>query len=306
MLFAKKNAAAATARTRVPKLLFRHAWFLVAAVSFMLGSLNLCWADEESTGEEEGPEESPREEEGPEESPRRSHSAKVLVSEEDGDGDRVDRNPFDAFGMFRQPERKYPPGRLGTLCKDHEDSLSSSRNGFGYYGGMNWYPDTNNIPENCTSATENARGTYTAHKADCIFSFHKVKRPTTWTEYSLSTDCKDSNLLRQETKDGKAEGAPKSFKMKAEAFPDQCVKDYKRCYSIDEDWKHYLSFFCKNEKSIPDDATHLSVDCTEDFAIKLGLLSKMLSRNGTSEDEGRKEHTNSRKDPARSRNAQVS
>jgi hypothetical protein len=273
MLLARKNAAAAG--TRVPKLI-RHAWFVIAVVWLMLVASNLCWADEDtdSSSEEEEEEEDV-----------------THTDEHVGHGDIGSARTSDLdvrhYGQFGQRERKYPPGRLGTLCKNHDDFLSNTQNRFGgYYGGMHWYPDTNNIPENCTSATENARGTYTAHKADCIFSFHKVKRPTAWSEYSLSTDCKNSNLLRQETKDGKGEGAPKSFKMKAEAFPDQCVKDYKRCYSIDDDWKHYLSFFCKNERSIPDDATHVSVDCTEDFVIKLGLWAKMLSRNGSSEEEG--------------------
>jgi hypothetical protein len=90
----------------------------------------------------------------------------------------------------------------------------------------------------------------------------------------LTTDCVDPNVVALE-RGANGKNDTYHLPMKAAAFPDQCVKDFKRCYSIEKDWKHYLSFFCEKEIAIPEDATHLSVDCTRDYQITMEEIATM-------------------------------
>jgi hypothetical protein len=167
--------------------------------------------------------------------------------------------------------------RQGQLCQQHEESLQESHEG---YFSRHWYPDPNLVVDNCTDPTENPHGSYSSHRKDCVFAFHKIDSPPKWSAFRLNTACSDSNVMEDESHH------PIRLRHQAELFPDTCIKDFRRCYSLDDDWKVYLPFYCRKVHPIPEGATHLSVDCTEDHQVKVGELakvSKQASEHGQSD-----------------------
>jgi hypothetical protein len=167
--------------------------------------------------------------------------------------------------------------RTGQLCDEHQDFLQTSenmmnRNQF-YELDLMFNPMSNvRSLQNCTDPTEIARGSYFSTN-DCTFAYHKNEHAEKWSDFRLSTGCTESNMMTETLEDGRTRKS--SFPMKVSPFPDQCVKNFRRCYSIEHDWKHYLAFVCKNYVSIPDEATHLSVDCRKDF------LNTLRNQNDT-------------------------
>jgi hypothetical protein len=61
-------------------------------------------------------------------------------------------------------------------------------------------------------------------------------------------------------------------------WPDECVGDFARCYSVDRDESIFSRFFCqtKPDWKIPEDTTHISVNCIDDKQEKL-----LQNRNNT-------------------------
>jgi hypothetical protein len=240
MWLAQKNGVPAGAR--VPKSC-KRVWLIIFVVLLLACAWNpgFCWVlvAASSDGDENGRDGAVGEEEE--------------TGEEEGGGGYARDRGYE--GGYRESLYDLSE-RSGRLCEEHKDFL---RLNF-LYSSENM-PDVRSIP-NCTYPTENARGVYFSSN-DCTFAYHKVDHPDKWSEYALSTGCSDSNVITETLEDGTTRKS--SFPMKVSPFPDQCVKNFRRCYSIEQDWRHYLAVVCKNDVSIPDEATHLSVDCSQDF-----------------------------------------
>jgi hypothetical protein len=197
-----------------------------------------------------------------------------LPAAEEADGAREEepnsfQNPFYGdgfpFGLRRSNRNsldKLSP-RTGRLCREHQDFLQKD----GMMGfRLSFKEEEDPIAKNCSDASETARGEYFA-SSDCTFTFHKIEEDEQWSDQVLTTACSDANILHETLKDGTSRNS--TFQMQPSPFPDQCVKNFRRCYSIDHDWKSFLAVFCQNFRAIPNEATHLSVDCTKDFYQEL-------------------------------------
>jgi len=129
-----------------------------------------------------------------------------------------------------------------------------------YNGGERLFLD-----EPCASARSNSRAMYTSHLIPCKFSFHSVhKEESNLGPLELSTQCSDPNQV----------SPPGSTTMEDYLieWPDECVGDFLRCYSVARDENLWLPTFCKKQWSIPEGATHLAVDCRRDKRQKDGLI----------------------------------
>jgi hypothetical protein len=245
MWLAQKNGVPAGAR--VPKSC-KRVWLIIFVVLLLACAWNpgFCWVlvAASSDGDENGQDGAVGEEE-------------ETGEEEGGGGYARDHGHEGGYhkSVYDLSERS------GRLCEEHKDFLHF------LYPSENM-PDVRSIP-NCTYPTENARGVYFSSN-DCTFAYHKIDHPDKWSDFVLSTGCSDSNVITETLEDGTTRKS--SFSMKVSPFPDQCVKNFRRCYSIEHDWKHYLAVVCKNYVSIPDEATHLSVDCRKDFINTLQNL----------------------------------
>ena len=82
--------------------------------------------------------------------------------------------------------------------------------------------------------------------------------------HKLSTLCLDKNLVGS-TSLTTHNGACKHMK----GWKDECVGDFRRCYSIPHDKGIFKSFLCLKKWSVPKGTTHISVDCTEDKVARL-------------------------------------
>ena len=119
--------------------------------------------------------------------------------------------------------------------------------------------------ESCPSATTNVRGHYTSNYVPCDFSFHKSDVDDR-TEFSTATVCgDDNNLLPTAT-----------IQQDIRSWPDECVGDHARCYSLEQDKSIYLTFLCLQDWTLPENTTHMSVNCTAD---KVALLQAQQPRD---------------------------
>ena len=57
-------------------------------------------------------------------------------------------------------------------------------------------------------------------------------------------------------------------------WPDECVGDFRRCYSVKRDEKIFSARFCHKHWTIPDGVTHIGVDCSADKKAKLAKLNE--------------------------------
>jgi len=118
------------------------------------------------------------------------------------------------------------------------------REGEDYEFELDWSPLTarKSLPDACGDAGENPRGKYSAKLAPCIFHFHQVppedENPNL-SPFRLSTACADDNLVG-----GKEAGLyVNTVKEYVKMWPDDCVGDFQRCYSIPRDEKTFSDLF---------------------------------------------------------------
>jgi hypothetical protein len=111
----------------------------------------------------------------------------------------------------------------------------------------------------CDSAADNTRGFYTTALKPCVFTFHKCDKDD-GTGFQASTVCSEKNRINKET-----------IKEYVGVWPDECVGDFSRCYSVDRDESIFANFFCKTKPNwkIPEDTTHIGVSCIEDKQAKI-------------------------------------
>jgi hypothetical protein len=119
--------------------------------------------------------------------------------------------------------------------------------------------DKYKLPVACDSAADNTRGFYTSPLKPCVFTFHKCDKDD-GTAFQASTVCSDKNRINKET-----------IKEYVRMWPDECVGDFSRCYSVDRDESIFTKFFCKTKPNwkIPEDTTHIGVSCIEDKQAKI-------------------------------------
>lgn len=109
------------------------------------------------------------------------------------------------------------------------------------------------VAPSCDSATDNARGYYTARYVPCEFIFHTTAIDNRTGLYTMSTVCTDDNKVENPAVRGYVQN-----------WPDECVGDFARCYSIAEDEQVFVDFICTKQWELPPGATHMSVNCTAD------------------------------------------
>ncbi|KAL3929760.1 MAG: hypothetical protein SGBAC_012073 [Bacillariaceae sp.] len=106
----------------------------------------------------------------------------------------------------------------------------------------------------CSMQTSNARGRYTSTVSPCTFEFHKTD------EHQRELD-----LIRFHTSDlCSSENSFLTVHEYVEGFPDECVADFQRCYSLEHHRSVIWDFLCAKAWDIPEGTTHVSVDCRRD------------------------------------------
>lgn len=104
----------------------------------------------------------------------------------------------------------------------------------------------------CTIQTSNARGHYTSTLAPCVFTFHSIQgEEDKLIDYQTSNLCNDDNgflIMKEYVYD----------------WGDECVGDFSRCYSLEHHRRILFDFLCTMDWNIPQETTHVSVNCMED------------------------------------------
>jgi hypothetical protein len=154
----------------------------------------------------------------------------------------------------------------------------------------------------CSDRLSNARGVYTSIHAPCTIKFHSVaqfqregeEKEVEFIDYRTSNLCRDDNVIVE-------------IKEYLETFPDECVGDFDRCYSLEHHSKYLYPFLCLPEDfspnsdsllsaisyrlrwELPPGTTHVSVDCTVDRVM---AKEEIKSRH----DEARKHNRDARRE----------
>jgi hypothetical protein len=153
----------------------------------------------------------------------------------------------------------------------------------------------------CSDPLSNARGVYTSVHAPCTIKFHSVsnfqregeEQEIDFIDYRTSNLCRDDNIIVE-------------IKEYLENFPDECVGDFGRCYSLQHHSKYLYPFLClldhvPNEDSainpltyhsrweLPAGTTHVSVDCTIDKDLVRDVTAARLEEERKHVREARRE-----------------
>lgn len=139
-----------------------------------------------------------------------------------------------------------------------------------YEENRDWFEDSRLPPlRTCDDLpATNPRGHYSTALVPCTFTFHSVPGDTFTDGFAMPTAC-----FTDDTDVG--EGSIMADYL--DRWPDECVGDFARCYSIQEDQRIYLRTACRRKWNVPNGSTHFSVDCTADKAAKM----KMMQDGGT-------------------------
>ena len=131
---------------------------------------------------------------------------------------------------------------------------------------FDWNPLTSRkLPDACEDAGENPRGKYSANLSPCTFRFHNISEDeSNLSRFRLTTVCSEDNLVG-----GKEGFELNTVKDYVKNWPDDCVADFQRCYSVARDEKIFLKFVCSKGWLFPEGTTHISVSCVTDKARKL-------------------------------------
>lgn len=108
------------------------------------------------------------------------------------------------------------------------------------------------IAHYCTTQTSNARGRYTSTLAPCEFTFHTIEEADVeLIDYQTSDLCSSDNgflVMKEYVYD----------------WGDECVGDFRRCYSLEHHRHLLFDFLCAMDWELPAGTTHVSVSCEED------------------------------------------
>lgn len=146
---------------------------------------------------------------------------------------------------------------------DDRYSYSDSEGGLSWYGG-----EISHKRKPCQSQQTNMRGYYSAKLAPCKIQYHNYSgtNDETIDAHEVSAVCSGENLAA-----GEQESSRNTLYEYLHSWNDECVGDFRRCYIIPRDEKIFKPLFCHKKWQVPDGTTHISVDCTEDKAMKKQL-----------------------------------
>ena len=120
----------------------------------------------------------------------------------------------------------------------------------------------------CKHASSNARGIYTSHLVPCTFQFFQISKeqPDDLHPLAMSTACFDTSPMQNQP----------PFEDYIVRWPDECLTDFVRCYSLKRDEHILLRYMCAKKEpfKFPEGATHVSVNCTEDQKEKQERIKK--------------------------------
>jgi hypothetical protein len=129
----------------------------------------------------------------------------------------------------------------------------------------------------CTSQTSNARGRYTSTVAPCTFQFHKADEPQ-----------RELDLIQFHTSDLCSEdNAFLTVREYVSEWPDECVGDFQRCYSLEHHRSVVWDLFCAKDWEVPEGTTHVSVDCSQDKYLVLEATTHRREEFARGEHEAR-------------------
>ena len=123
--------------------------------------------------------------------------------------------------------------------------------------------------EACPSIDVNHRGRYTSRLWPCVFSFHSTAVDER-DPYTSSTACNNENQVLDHV-----------VHEYIENWPDECVGDYARCYSVEQDKSVLMKFLCRTRWKLPEITTHISVNCTKDRSVEKLVHNHMANRERT-------------------------
>jgi hypothetical protein len=120
----------------------------------------------------------------------------------------------------------------------------------------------------CDQETSNARGHYTSTMTPCLFYFHAAAKDAIemdFIEFHTSDLCTEGNAIG---------GTSMAIKEYVDLWPDECVGDFARCYSMLEHQNVFLEFMCAKEWQVPEGTTHISVDCSLDRELEFAATKR--------------------------------
>ena len=192
----------------------------------------------------------------------------------------------------REPEISGGP-TMRDLCQSSslpygDSNHSSSRNGDEFF---QYSEQKIRIAPTCNSANSNARGTYNSFLQPCEFKFHVIPKSRVGegsNPFQLSTACSDRNIF--EESHGPHHIEKDALLDYVRAWPDECVGDFTRCYSVakDTEAKIFLPHFCLQKWDIPNSVTHISVNCRND-KLEAQLKKKLGSASIEQEQQHHRE-----------------
>lgn len=197
--------------------------------------------------------------------------AKEAAAVEEKDKENVPEKPMmQAFPAEPDPHRNggETKSQRDSKCKEAGFSLYDDQWELNHWGDQIRNPMSTVSMKNhsCKSASINARGTYNSHLVPCTFKFYQIEKETDGDlgPFTMSTACQDATPM-------KGNDEIEEYVVK---WPDECVADFNRCYMIERDEKILLRHICRYEWTLPEGATHVSVDCTADKEEKEERLKK--------------------------------
>jgi len=212
--------------------------------------------------------------------------AKGKLHMDDSPGDKDEETPPES----RDPK---PDSVLMTKCQSAGLSNGSASHRFSNMGG-NEFNDYHSMQQvkiapTCRSASDNARGKYNSFLAPCEFQFHAIPndggQSSSSSSFHLSTLCSTNNVYNFNREGSNPEIENKRMDY-VRGWPDECVGDYQRCYSLSKDSEAniFLPHFCRNQWDIPEGVTHISVTCQDDKKQALEKQEEAKRKKNSNDD----------------------
>ncbi|CAB9527058.1 expressed unknown protein [Seminavis robusta] len=129
----------------------------------------------------------------------------------------------------------------------------------------------------CALPASNPTPTYSPHLFSCKLTFHAIPEE----DHQAPAKCTKNN---EKVVHGK--GIPETLQEYVSNWPDSCVRDFQRCYSVHKEKYIIAGLFCRKRWSIPDGVSHISVDCS---IKKEATLRRIKEIQTNSEVERRKQ-----------------
>ena len=185
---------------------------------------------------------------------------------EEVEADDVVLEPNNLIEQSKDDSKCTKAGYSSHDIRQDEYDLKSWRDGNPYSYSVR--SGVTNKIKPCKSASSNARGIYTSHLVPCTFQFFQIpkEQPDDLPFFVMSTACFDTSPMQNQP----------PFEDYIVRWPDECLTDFVRCYSLKRDEYILLRHMCAKKEpfKFPEGATHVSVNCTEDQKEKQEQIKK--------------------------------